>query len=68
MSRILRSVSADENLARVVVYDEQFNPLMAKGMKPVDHALTGFNHDTRRRILEHFAGGQDHFGCVKTAG
>jgi signal transduction histidine kinase len=61
LRRVLRSVSADENLARIVVYDEKFHPLIAKDIKPVDHSLTGFNHDTRRRLLEHFASGQDQF-------
>ncbi len=61
LRRVLRSVSADENLARIVVYDEQFHPLIAKDIRPVDSPLTSFNHDSRRRILEHFADGQDHF-------
>jgi signal transduction histidine kinase len=60
LERTLRSVSADENLARVVVYDEQFKPLVDKGLKPVHGALDLSDALTRRRIAEYFAGGQLH--------
>jgi signal transduction histidine kinase len=60
LRRILRSLSADENLARVVVYDDRFYPLIAKDLQPVDSALSIFSSDARRRMAEHFASGQDH--------
>jgi len=58
LERILRSVSADENLARIAVYDDKFAPLIAKNLKPVNSNFDFSNKDTRRRIEEYLAQGQ----------
>ena len=60
LRRVLRSMTADENLARIVVYDEQFYPLISKDIQPFDSALTSFTHEARRRFAEQFADGKDH--------
>jgi signal transduction histidine kinase len=60
LRRVLRSLSADENLSRVVVYDDQFHPLIAKDMQSVEGSLSGFTHSARRRLAEHLANGRDH--------
>jgi len=45
LERILRSVSADENLARIAVYDDKFAPLIAKNLKPVNSNFDFSNKD-----------------------
>ena len=50
LERILRSTSADENLARIAVYDEKFKQLIVKKLKPVASAIDFFEKYTLNRI------------------
>ncbi len=58
LERLLRSLSADENLARIAVYDESFNPLIVKELKPVESAFGFSEEDALGLIEERFAQGQ----------
>jgi len=53
LERILRSLSADGNLALIAVYDDKFKQLIAKKLKPVDSAIDFFDNSTHHRIEEY---------------
>lgn len=57
LQKILKSVSTDENLARIAVYDGKFTPLIATELKPVESSFDLSNTDTCSRIEEHMAQG-----------
>jgi HAMP domain-containing protein len=55
LERLLRSLSADENLARIVVFDENFMPLIVKELKPVESVFGISENDALGLIAESFA-------------
>jgi signal transduction histidine kinase len=66
LERILRSTSADENLARIAVYDETFAPLIVKTLKPVASVFDFSNKDTWHLIEDYLAKGQFVYDSEKS--
>jgi signal transduction histidine kinase len=58
LERILKNVSADEHLARIAVYDDKFEPLIAKNLKPVARHYDFSQPDARRRLDEYMTMGR----------
>lgn len=57
LERILQSVSAYESIARIVVFDAEFNALVYKKLKPVDSVIDFSTRSTRQLIDAHIEAG-----------
>jgi signal transduction histidine kinase len=61
LERVLRSLSVDENMARIAVYDEKFTLLISKNFLPIESSFDLSIKDSQHRLNEYFSKDQSVF-------